>query len=227
MNLEACIATRAVPLDVDLALSGQGIPAGGRPGERVMAAARSAVAAAGHLVVARFVRAIAPIVAHRRAAVELAAGSLEGEAIAAALEGAEYVVSTVCTIGARLEARVSALLPSDPLGALAYDGLGSAACERFAGELCAEIEEQVAAERVQVTGPLAPGMIGWSLLEAQRQVFALVDPAPIGVVLTPYGQMLPRKSLSFVIGLGPHVKRQAKCSVCAMRDRCKFRGNHA
>jgi hypothetical protein len=105
---------------------------------------------------------------------------------------------------------------------LAFDGLGSAACERLAAAVCAEIEEEAAARGLKATGPLSPGMIGWPLLDAQRQVFRLVDPASIGVVLTPAGQMIPRKSLSFVVGVGPHVRRQGKCAVCRVQERCRY-----
>jgi hypothetical protein len=228
LDLEhSVIGTRVVSLDIEAALAGQGLPRDARPGGSVMAAARQAVEAAPGLVDSRFVCTCASI-AHRRATgVDLTTGVIEGEAIACALDGAELVVAVVCTIGPLLERRVSALLDSDPLLALAFDGLGSVACERLAGTLCGEIEEQAAERGMGVTGPLAPGMIGWPLLEAQRQVFALADPAPIGVVLTPVGQMLPRKSLSFVVGAGAGVQARTTCVACGARDRCKFRPNHA
>ena len=226
MTLESTVVgSRTVRLETALALAGQGIPLGVHPGDRVMAAAECAVEAAADLVAGRFVRASVQVAAHRPGAIELGRGTLEGDGISQALAGARVVVATVCTIGPLLERHVSALLPTDPLAALAFDGLGSAACERLAGELCAEIEEQAAAERLQVTGRLSPGMIGWPLLEGQRQLFALVDPAPIGVALTAVGQMIPRKSLSFVVGVGAHVQRQAACAACGLKDRCRFRRN--
>jgi len=220
------LGTRTFPLDVASALAGQGLHRDARPGERVLAAARRAVEAGRDLVEGRFVRAAAPMAHHGAAGVEVPHAVLAGEAIGSALEGAGTIVTVVCTIGPRLERRVSALLESDPLLALALDGLGSAACERLAGILCGEIEQHAADHGMRVTGPLAPGMIGWPLLEAQRQVFSLVDAARLGVVLTPSGQMIPRKSLSFVVGIGARVHRRATCPACGARDRCRFRPNH-
>jgi hypothetical protein len=227
LNLDPLLlGTRSFPFDVESALAGQGLHRDARPGERVPAAAHRAVEAKRDLVEGRFVRVAAPIAHHGASGVELPHAVLEGEAIAGALEGAGTIVTVVCTIGPLLERRVSALLESDPLLALALDGLGSAACERLAGILCGEIEQQAANHGMRVTGPLAPGMIGWPLLEAQRQVFSLVDAAPLGVVLTSSGQMIPRKSLSFVVGIGTRVHTRATCPACGSRDRCKFRPNH-
>ena len=217
---------RTFPLDVESTLAGQGLHRDARPGERVLAAARRAVEAGRDLVEGRFVRVAAPIARQGVAGIEVPPVVLEGEAIGGALEGATTVVTVVCTIGPRLERRVSALFESDPLLALALDGLGSAACQRLAGILCGEIVTHAADRGMRVTGPLAPGMIGWPLLEAQRQVFTLVDATPLGVVLTPSGQMIPRKSLSFVVGIGARVHKRAACPACGSRDRCKFRSNH-
>ena len=228
MDLEPpLIGSRSIPLDVTLALSGQGVRSGARAGERVLAAARQAVENASNLLEPRFIRAVAPIVRSTPRAVELPAAVLEGEMVTAALSGAAHVVAIVCTIGVALDRRVSSLLATDPLLALAFDGLGSGACERLAADLCREIEQEAASEGDRVTGPLSPGMIGWPLRQAQEQLFALVDPTPIGVVLTSSGQMIPRKTVSFVVGVGRRVKTQATCPVCGVRDRCQFRPDHA
>lgn len=221
------IGTRTFALDVELALRGQGLGRGARPGERVLAAARLAVEHGVQLIQPRFIRAWVPVVGRHATAVELPAARLDGEAIAQALEGAGRVAVVVCTVGAALDARVSSVLADDPLLALALDGLGSAACERFAEDLFVEIERQAIGDGNQVTGPLSPGMIGWPLLEAQHELFALVDPAPIGVALTSSGQMIPRKTLSFVVGVGADVRALQACPVCGVRDRCKYRPLHA
>lgn len=221
------LGTRTITLDVDLALKGQGLPAGTRPRERVLAAAHDAVEQGADLIRPQFIRASRRILGRTSVAVELPAASLEGEAIVRALEGAERAVAVVCTLGALLDRRVSCLLATDPLLALAFDGLGSGACERLAAEVCDEIGQEAAAEGNCVTGPLSPGMIGWPLREAQRQVFAFVDPAPLGVVLTSSGQMIPRKTLSFIVGVGPGVRARTSCPTCGVGDRCTFRPGHA
>ncbi len=227
----ACLAldfeTRTIPLDVGLALRGLGLGPGARPGERVLAAANRAVEQARQLTSPRCIRSrhlagSGP----QPGTVRVAQTTLEG-AVADALEGADEVIAVVCTIGPGIDARVSSLLGDDPLAALALDGLGSAACERLAEGICAEIEEEAALAGRRVTGPLSPGMLGWPLADGQRQLFEIVDSAPIGVVLTSSGQMIPRKTLSFLVGTGVAVRPGSSCPACGARDRCKFRTSHA
>jgi hypothetical protein len=211
-----CISgVRHIPLDVDLALAGQGLRPGVRVPDPVMDAAREAAREAGALLDARFVRSVASVERHERTPVVAGSVRLDTTAIAHELVGASCLASFVCTIGPALEARVSSVLPHDPVLALALDGLGSAACERLASSLCEELGREAAAQGLQVTGPLTPGMIGWALHPAQTAVFALVDPAPIGVRLTASGQMIPRKSVSFIVGIGAEVRpRTSACERC-------------
>ena len=220
------LGTRTIPLDAALALAGQGLGHAARPGPRVLDAARQAAEQASTLVEPRFIGAIRSIVDRLPDAVRLPDASLEGRAITAALEGATRVVAVVCTLGSALDDRISSLLADDPLLAMAFDGLGSAACEHLATDICREIEQQAAGEGNHVTGPLSPGMIGWPLRDAQGQVFALVDPTPIGVRLASSGQMIPRKTVSFVVGIGARVRAQSACPACGVRDHCRFRPQH-
>jgi len=107
---------------------------------------------------------------------------------------------------------------------VALDAVGSAAVEQLAAIASAYVDEQAASRGLCTTIPLSPGLIGWPLETGQRQIFALVDAAAIGVALTAGSMMTPRKSRSLVIGVGPHVLREGDvCDYCAMRDTCRFR----
>jgi hypothetical protein len=67
-------------------------------------------------------------------------------------------------------------------------------------------------------------MDGWPVEEGQPQIFDLVDAAEIGLVLLPSGMMVPRKSLSMVIGLGADVSAKGvPCDYCSMAERCRYR----
>ncbi len=57
---------------------------------------------------------------------------------------------------------------------------------------------------LMASSPLSPGMPGFAILE-QWQVFQLVSAEEIGVSLTSSGIMVPRKSVSMVIGIGPQM----------------------
>lgn len=221
------VCTRTLDLDPALALSGQGVSAGVPVGERVLDAARRAVEEARDLFQPRFISIALPILERTGDCVRLSRGCLRGEGAIVRLEGAASIVAVVCTLGGGADRRVSALLDADPLLAFALDGLGSAACDRLAMDVCAEIDEAATAAGNGVTERLSPGMIGWPLREAQDQLFGLVAPEPIGVELMPSGQMIPRKSLSFVVGVGVHARAQERCTACDVQHRCRFRLNHA
>ncbi len=227
--------TWPIVLDVELALKSQGLHGRARLGQCVVSAAEHAVTLASDLIRPRFIDAVADVDGNGPGVVRLASRSprrspfgvrFEGEAIAQALAGARRVIAVVCTIGPALEARVSSLLATDPLLAIALDALGSAACEQLAAAITTDLTRRATAERELVTGPLSPGMTGWTLPDAQRQLFALVDGSRLGVVLTSSGLMIPRKTLSFVVGVGPHVQARTPCPVCEVRDRCKYRPRH-
>ncbi len=116
MDLDApVVGSRTIALDVDLVLAGQGLRRGARPVGRVLEAARRAVELGRDLLLPRFITVTVPIAGRAPARVDVAQASLEGEAIARALEGAQRVVAVVCTIGDLVERRVSALLAVDPL----------------------------------------------------------------------------------------------------------------
>jgi hypothetical protein len=151
-------------------------------------------------------------------------GLLRGSPVRQYLGLAEHVVAAVCTIGRTLEERVSEVMESDLQHALALDGVGSAAAEALAAAACHHFERQAESDGMRATIPLSPGMTGWTVLEGQRQVFDVLNPEQIGVELLPSGMMLPRKSVSLVLGLGRDVSADGTpCDHCGMRDRCRYR----
>lgn len=173
-----------------------------------------------------------PAVAYRQLPVEslrherltLAGGAtLTGPLVVQHLGAAQQVVVVLCTIGAALEQRVSELFARDPTSALALDGLGSAAVEALATAACYHFESLAAAEGLQTSLPLNPGLTGWPLEEGQRQIFALLAGQQIGVTLTASSLMLPRKSTSFVLGLGRGLASCGKpCDYCHLRETCRY-----
>ena len=69
--------------------------------------------------------------------------------------------------------------------------------------MCQQVDEQAEAEGLRTTVPLSPGLVGWPVASGQRQLFALVDAASAGVSLTEGYMMVPKKSTSLAIGIGP------------------------
>ncbi len=217
----------ALELDVDQILSAQGVdPASVRErSPALVAVAERALDEGRPLLAPQAVRRAFSIERRNGDTLQLAGGgSLCGTGLADLLDGADEVVVTVCTIGRTLEQQVSARLAGDPAFALALDGLGTAAVDALARAVCAEISVAATNRGLRATPPLSPGMIEWPLAEGQDQIFSLVDGRSIGVVLTASRLMIPRKSVSMVVGLGPRVVAgRGTCDVCHMRDTCRYR----
>jgi hypothetical protein len=160
---------------------------------------------------------------HRHERILLEGGvSLTGPLVARHLAGAQRVVAAICTIGPDLENAVTHQLGEDPLYALALDGLGNAAVENLAQQVCGRIGEQVQAEGLQASTPLSPGNPEWPVEVGQPQIYSLLDPARAGIRLTSGGMMLPKKSISFIVGLGPAMAQTNLCEVCSLKETCRY-----
>ncbi len=151
-------------------------------------------------------------------------GVLKSELLTRHLGMAEEVLAIVCTIGPQLEELASQVMVQEMVRGLAIYGVGSASVEALANAACQKFEAEAALRGWGTTIPLSPGMIDWSVEEGQSQIFGLLDSSQIDVQLTHASIMLPMKSLSMVIGLGPDLGRLGTtCDFCAMRECCKYR----
>jgi hypothetical protein len=161
--------------------------------------------------------------AHRHDRILLKGGAiLTGPLVTRLLAGGQHVVATICTIGSELEETVSYMFGKDPLFALALDGLGNAAVENLGQQVCARIGEKFQAEGLQVSTPLSPGSPEWPVEIGQPQIFSLLDPSQAGITLTPGGMMLPKKSISFIVGLGLEMSQSNLCEVCSLNKTCRY-----
>jgi hypothetical protein len=149
-------------------------------------------------------------------------GNLTGPLVTRHLIGAQQVVAAVCSIGLELEEVVTHLLGEDPLYALALDGLGNAAVEILAQQVCGHIAEKVQSEGLQASTPLSPGSPDWPVEIGQPQIFSLIDPSLASIRLTSGGMMLPKKSMSFIVGLGHEMSQANLCEVCSLQETCRY-----
>jgi hypothetical protein len=160
---------------------------------------------------------------HRHESILLEGGSkLTGPLVTRHLSGARRVVAAVCTIGPELEQVVTHSLGENPLYALALDGLGNAAVDILVQELCTRIGEQVQAKGMQASTPLSPGNSEWPVEIGQPQIFALLDPSQAGITLTSGGMMFPKKSISFIVGLGMEMSQAGTCEICSLKETCRY-----
>ncbi len=162
------------------------------------------------------------VIEHRHEQVLLAGGKkLTSPLVAKHLAGAEWVAAVVCTIGAELEMFTAA--QENLVLALALDGLGNAAVEAVAQQVCGRLAERAQARGLETNTPLSPGEPEWPVEVGQPQIFALLDPSRAGITLTSGGMMIPKKSISFVVGIGPKMARTDLCELCSLRERCSYR----
>ncbi len=193
-------------IDADLVLRGQGadpaIIRQRRP--RLVEIAERAAVEGSSLIDPIAVYRTLPVTSVKHQQLTLAGGAqLTGSLLVDQLAPAQSVALIVCTIGARLDERISALMSSDPAYALALDGFGSVATEVLSVAVCHRLEEAAALNQQCVSVPLNPGMIGWPVDVGQPQIFSLLDTDAIGVTLNDSAQMIPRKSASLVRGFAP------------------------
>lgn len=168
-----------------------------------------------------------PIVESGRAWMELRSGSrLHAELLTHHLRAASHLATGVCTLGNALEDAVSEGFASgDRLRAVVLDDIGTLALYRLSDQLEQLLREEARARGLEASGVLNPGEAGFDLSE-QATVVELAGGPDIGVSLTSTGMLLPRKSLSMVVGFGmrmPKWEPGERCARCGARDRCPHR----
>ncbi len=142
------------------------------------------------------------------------------------LPDAREFAAIVGTIGSKLEKQVTEYNnQSEPLRGLLLDGIGSAAVDSLSQLACKFIAEEASARGYQVSSPISPGMPGLPIT-AQQQLLEMVSAKEIGVNLTSSGMMVPRKSASMVIGIGPQMPtwtRVEVCAHCSLNKTCHYK----
>lgn len=217
------VISAQLSLTVEDVLEGQGIAAD-RARSGIVASAREILGVLPNLLDAAAMYDVVSVKEFHHETIELEGGdAFEGPLAARALAGAEKVALAVCTIGPALEARVNQLFGDDPVRAITLDGAGTAALRRISEAVIEKLRE-IAAEQDWGLGMRAqPGQEGWSIWQ-QRVIFERLPTDEIGVRLTDSCLMIPRKSVSFAIGMGPHMRPDAvACDFCSKRERCPWR----
>jgi hypothetical protein len=135
------------------------------------------------------------------------------------------VAGAIVTIGEALESRVAALWEARelPLAAM-LDSVGSGAVESLAEHVNDLLCQQGIARGLRVTNRISPGYGGWDVAE-QPLLFHFVGGAPIGVALNDACFMTPEKTITLLVGAGPHARVDhyfTQCARCWMAG-CAYR----
>jgi len=152
--------------------------------------------------------------------------TLRGTSFHSVLSEAKKLAVVIYTIGPDLENMVTQdFNRTEYLRGLLLDNIGDAALDLLYEEVCQLIKVEAASYGYQGSSPISPGMSGFPISE-QRRLFELVPAREIGVSLTSSGMMVPRKSVSMVIGMGPKMPQWSQaeaCARCGSGDTCPYR----
>jgi len=143
----------------------------------------------------------------------------QSEVIARLLEQCQKVAVLLMTIGSHLEEMVCRLTNDGlMLQATVLDAIGSVATEKLADFVQSKVGKVASAQGLYTSRRFSPGYCDWDVSQ-QKMVFRAVNGDSIGVRLTEGCQMLPRKAISGIIGIGPReVESYNPCLTCDKYD---------
>ncbi|MDR1271442.1 MAG: methionine synthase [Clostridiales Family XIII bacterium] len=155
---------------------------------------------------------------------------LAGRDIERHLEGCTGAAVFALTLGAGMDAHLRRLSAADPFDAVVADTAASELAECYADEAERLIKERLAGEGpggsgVYLTGRYSPGYGDLDLSVQNKLVRALDGARAIGLTVTDSHIMLPRKSITAIIGVSDHpvTGARAGCESCALWEKCEKR----
>ncbi|MFC2035492.1 vitamin B12 dependent-methionine synthase activation domain-containing protein [Chloroflexota bacterium] len=143
--------------------------------------------------------------------------TFESKVIVQLLEQCHKVAIFLVTIGNHLEETTSQLAEDGlVVQATVLDAIGSVAVESVADFVQERVGEVAHAQGLCMSQRFSPGYCDWNIGQ-QREIFRAVNGDSAGVHLTEGCLMLPQKSISGIIGIGPYgsnVENYSPCRTC-------------
>lgn len=148
---------------------------------------------------------------------------LNGNDIKNHLEGCTNCILMCATISSKVDALIRTSQLTDMTKALIFDTMGSVAIE----QVCNKAEEIIKNEFADfyMTWRFSPGY-GDFPIEIQNDFLNLLSAQKkIGLTATQNSILVPRKSVTAVIGLSknPITKKKRGCASCNLRETCEYR----
>lgn len=148
---------------------------------------------------------------------------LPGGDIARHLAGCDAVVLIALTLGQQVDALLRTAAAADVEQSVLRDTAASVLAEQYADAAEEWLRAKVQGEGLYLTARFSPGY-GDLPLSLQAELIRLVDgPRAIGLTVNAGGILLPRKSITALLGVSTrNVKgRPAGCDTCAVRQTCE------
>ncbi len=151
---------------------------------------------------------------------------LSGKDIRAHLQGCDKVIIFAATLSAGTDKLINMYKIKDMTSALILDCMASAAIE----QVCDMAEKEIKENTGNMTWRFSPGY-GDLPIDLQSDFIRSINAEKlIGLTVTDSNILMPRKSVTAVIGLSDSelTKRRKGCAACNMADRCQYRkrGEH-
>ena len=144
--------------------------------------------------------------------------AFDSEVIARLLERCKKVAVFTLTIGNYLEETVAQLANRLILQAAVLDAIGSDVTEKLADFVQDKVSEVARNQGLTISRRFSPGYCDWNVNQ-QKMIFRAMGDDSAGVRLTDGCLMMPRKSISGIIGIGPHeVENYNPCKTCDKQD---------
>ena len=153
--------------------------------------------------------------------------TFSGKELSGHIKGATHICAFLVTIGKDIEEAASSYMNSgDHLLGYLLDRAGSFAAESMAKNAEDGLRRALAPENLSVSMRFSPGYCDWPI-EEQFKLTRILDFSKAGVTLSDNCMMIPKKSISAVVGIGPKElfsKVKSPCSLCNMKV-CDYRRN--
>ena len=147
--------------------------------------------------------------------------TLESKVIARLLERCQKVAVFALTIGSYLEDMVAYLAENRlVLQATVLDAVGSGAAEKLAAYVEDKIRMLAYTDGLVISRRFSPGYCDWAISQ-QKEIFQALNDDTAGIRLTKSLLMIPRKSVSGIIGIGPagsNIEEYNPCYTCRQKD---------
>lgn len=147
--------------------------------------------------------------------------TLKSRVIARLLERCEKAAIFALTIGNHLEDMVAYLAENKlVLQATVLDAIGSSAAERLAAYVSDRIKRIANLEGLVTSQRFSPGYCDWAVSQ-QKKVFKALRGDTAGIRLTESLLMIPRKSVSGIIGIGlpdKGIENYNPCLTCKKKN---------
>ena len=210
-----------IQIDRDEVLRYLGYLAGHNVPARVSALVDSHIESASQLIEPQYSSVIRNVDRVEDARVFLGDTIFESQIIAHLMQGCQKAVIFAVTIGGLLEMKVQQLAKAGRvLEEAVVDAVGSAAAEQAAAAVQNRVREIANAQGMGISLRFSPGYCDWAI-DQQTMIFHALNGRSAGIRLTDSCLMVPRKSVSGVIGMSAHGKdleTWSPCRTCKQRN---------